>query len=95
LTGVKAAASTRDRTLLSRLSGISSLMGSGFAGSVGGAHYLAVQADMDRQEHRQQRTSAEERADRTRIHAERKAIKWDQEVVKLGVAHRERPGDVE
>src|SRR6202035_2829063 len=28
-------------------------------------------------------------------HAEREAIKRDQKVVELGVAHRERPGDIE
>src|SRR6516164_11261220 len=50
---------------------------------------------MDRKEHRQQRTRADEHSDLAGTHAERQAIEGDQEVVELGVAHRERPGDVE
>jgi hypothetical protein len=50
---------------------------------------------MDRQKHCQQRTRANKHPNLACAHAEREAIKRDQKVVELGVAHRERPGDIE
>src|SRR5262249_17428098 len=52
-------------------------------------------ADMDRQEHCPQRRRADKHPNLACAHAEREAIKRDQKVVEFGVAHRERPGDIE
>src|SRR5215471_12419501 len=49
---------------------------------------------MDRQEYRERRTSADDRADLAGAHAEREAIERHQEDVEIDITHAEQPDHI-
>src|SRR5579862_2349655 len=50
---------------------------------------------MDRQQHREQRPRADQQPDLARIHPERQAVKRDEKIVEVAVAHAEHPDEID